>query len=280
MSDEMYEQVFQVPGSAKLEVNNIRGSVELRTGSDGVITIKATKKVNSGNADQTEVEIKQESDGTVKASTRFPDMMFGWLFGGQPCEVDYTITAPRACAIRANGVSNELYAEGFNGDATFKTVSGDMTVRSWNGAVSLNSVSGDMELADLTGSLHLTTVSGDVKGVHLSGTTNLNSVSGDVDFEQSSLPSVEATTVSGEMKLETGLGAGPYKFNSVSGDLTLKVPSDTRCCAELQTVSGDISTKLPATSVSRHNGTHTVEVQGGGVKVHLHSVSGDMELKS
>jgi len=280
MSDEVYEQVFQVPGSARLEVNNIRGSVDIRTGSDGIITVKAVKQVNTGNADRTEVEIKQESDGTVKASTRFPDVTFGWLFGARPCEVDYTITAPRACSIKSNGVSNDLIAEGFEGDASFKTVSGDMIVRALNGAVSLSSVSGEMELADLTGNLHLTTVSGDVKGVHLSGSASLNSVSGDVDFEQSSLPHVEATTVSGEMKLETGLGAGPYKFNSVSGDLTLKVPADTRCSAELQTVSGDISTKLPTTSVSRHNGTQMVEVQGGGVKVTLHSVSGDMELKS
>jgi DUF4097 and DUF4098 domain-containing protein YvlB len=280
MSDEVYEQVFQVPGSARLEVNNIRGSVDIRTGSDGIITVKAVKQVNTGNADRTEVEIKQASDGTVKASTRFPEATFGWLFGARPCEVDYTIIAPRACSIKANGVSNDLYAEGFEGDAFFKTVSGDMTVRALNGAVSLSSVSGEMELADLTGNLHLTTVSGDVKGVHLSGSASLNSVSGDVDFEQSSLPHVEATTVSGEMKLETGLGAGPYKFNSVSGDLTLKVPADTRCSAELQTVSGDISTKLPTTSVSRHNGTQMVEVQGGGVKVTLHSVSGDMELKS
>ncbi len=280
MSDEIFEQVFQVTGPARLEVNNIRGSVDIRPGADGIITVKAVKQAHTGDGARTEIEMKQEADGSVKVKTRFPEVHLGWLFGSHPCEVDYTITAPRACAIHANGVSNELFAEGFEGDASFKTVSGDLTVRALHGALSLNSVSGDMELANLTGSLRLSTVSGDITGTHLSGTVSLNTVSGDVELEQSSLLSVEATTVSGDMEMETALGDGPYKFNSVSGEVTLKVPADTRCSAELQSISGDISTRLPATSVSRHNGTQTVEVQGGGVKVYLHSVSGDMELKS
>jgi DUF4097 and DUF4098 domain-containing protein YvlB len=280
MSDEIFEQVFQVTGPARLEVNNIRGSVDIRPGDDGVIKITTAKQVDTGDAKRTEVELKQESDGTVKASTRFPEITFGWLTGSKPCKVDYVITAPRACALKVNGVSNNTFAEGFEGEGSFKTVSGDLTLKSLNGPLSLNSVSGDMELADLTGSLHLTTVSGDINGAHLSGTVSLNTVSGDVDFEQSNLPSVDATTVSGEMDLETALGDGPYKFNSVSGDLTLKVPADTCCTAELHSISGDISTRLQTTSVSRHNGTQTIEVQGGGVKVYLHSVSGDMEVKT
>jgi len=280
MSDEIFEQVFQVTGPARLEVNNIRGSVDIRPGVNGVVTVKAVKQVHTGDAARTEIEMKQESDGCVKVKTRFPEVTLGWLTGSKPCEVDYTITAPRACALHVNGVSNELFAEGFEGDASFKTVSGDLTLRALNGALSLNSVSGDMELTDLTGSLRLNTVSGDITGAHLSGTVSLNTVSGDIELEQSSLSSMDATTVSGDMDLETALGEGPYKFNSVSGDLSFKVPAETRCTAELHSISGDISTKLPATSVSRHNGTQTVEVQGGGVKVYLHSVSGDMELKS
>jgi DUF4097 and DUF4098 domain-containing protein YvlB len=280
MSDENFEQVFQVTGPARLEVSNIRGSVEIRPGAEGVITVKAEKLVNTGDANQTEIEMTQEADGSVKVKTRFSDFWLGWIFGSKPCEVNYIISAPRACALQVNGVSNDLFAEGFKGDATFKTVSGDMTVRALNGSLSFDSVSGDLQLSDLTGNLRLNTVSGDITGTHLSGTVSLNTVSGDFEVEQSSLPSVSATTVSGEIGLETGLGDGPYKFNSVSGDLTLKVPADTCCTAELHTLSGDLSVKLPVASVLRHNGTQTTEIQGGGVKVYLNSVSGDMKIKS
>lgn len=280
MSNENFEQVFQVTGPARLEISNICGSVEIRPGADGIITVKAEKLVNTGDAKQTEIEMTQEADGSVKVKTRFPDFWLDWLFGSKPCKVDYTITAPRACALQVNGRSNDLFAEGFEGDATFKTVSGDMTVRALNGSLSFDSVSGDLQLSDLTGNLHLNTVSGDITGTHLSGTVSLNTVSGDFEIEQSSLLSVSATTVSGEMDLETGLGDGPYKFNSVSGDLTLKVPVDTRFTAELHTLSGDLSVKLPIASNSRYNGMRTADVQGGGVKVYLNSVSGDMKIQS
>ena len=45
MSDENFEQVFQVTGPARLEISNICGSVEIRPGADGVITVKAEKLV-------------------------------------------------------------------------------------------------------------------------------------------------------------------------------------------------------------------------------------------
>jgi DUF4097 and DUF4098 domain-containing protein YvlB len=220
----------------------------------------------------------QEADGTVKVKTRFVEAWLGWLFGSRPCKVNYTVTAPRQCALQVNGVSNELFVEGFEADASFKTVSGEVTVRALNGSLRFESVSGDMKLSDLTGELRLSTVSGDVKVTHLSGTLSLDTVSGEADFDQSNLQSVSATTVSGGLDLETDLGDGPYRFDSVSGDLTMKLPADVHCTAELQTVSGGLSSKLPATSVSRHRGRQVTEVQGGGVKVFLKSVSGNMQL--
>ena len=280
MSNPILEKTFSVSGAARLELGNIRGSVDIRPGADGVIVVKAEKLANTGDGGNTAIEMKQESDGAVKVRTRFSEFWLGWLFGSRPCKVNYVVTAPRACARKINGVSNDLFAEGFQGDSSFKTVSGDMTLRALDGALRCESVSGDMQLSDLNGDLHLETVSGDVSGARLSGTMALHSISGQAEFEQSSLSSVSANAVSGGMTLETGLGAGPYKFNSVSGDLTLKIPAEARCTAELHTISGDLHVKLPAASLSRRNGVQTADVQGGGVRVYLNSVSGDMEIKA
>ena len=49
---------------------------------------------------------------------------------------------------------------------------------------------------------------------------------------------------------------------------------------ELHAVSGSITTRLPATSTSKGNGAQRIEVQGGGVKVYAHSVSGNLSLVS
>jgi DUF4097 and DUF4098 domain-containing protein YvlB len=155
-----------------------------------------------------------------------------------------------------------------------------MTLRNLSGPVKVNTVSGKMELADLTGELRLNTVSGKISGQHLAGPLHLDTVSGRVELENSSLPSAEATTVSGGMELQTSLGNGPYRFNSVSGNVELLLPADTHCSAELHAISGTITTKFPVTTTSRHNGSQTLEVQGGGVKVSAHSVSGNLSLVS
>ena len=122
-------------------------------------------------------------------------------------------------------------------------------MHSLTGPVKVNTVSGEVELADLTGDLHLTTVSGKVSGRSICGPVHLNTVSGQVALDESNLSSVDATTVSGRMEYQTAFGAGPYRFNSVSGDVELLVPPETHCSAELHAVSGKLFTKLPATSM-------------------------------
>jgi DUF4097 and DUF4098 domain-containing protein YvlB len=280
MSNQILEKTFAVSGAAKLSLGNIRGSVDIRSGADGVISVKAEKLTKTGDSENTVIEMTQESDGSVKVKTRFTDYWLGWLFGSNPCEVNYTVTAPRSCGLTVNGVSADVTVQGFEGDASFKTVSGDMVVRALNGSLNFDSVSGDMQVADLAGNMRFNTVSGDINGERLAGSVRLNTVSGDIDFEESNLPSVSVSTVSGEVAMETGLGEGPYSFKSVSGDLTLKVPADAHLTADLQTLSGDLSVKLPVTSTTIHNGRQSVEAQGGGVRVSLNSVSGDMKIKS
>jgi len=279
MSDTI-EKTFTVSSPARLNLNNIRGSVEIRPGEDGVIRVTAVKQSGSGDAKSTEVEMTQEADGSVKVTTHYPEAWWGWIIGSFPCPVEYTVQAPRNSFLKVNGVSNETSVEGFEGEFTFHSVSGEISLRDLSGPVKVSTVSGKMELENLSGDLRLNTVSGKISGRHLNGRLHLDTVSGRVELEESSLPSAEAGTVSGGMELQTSLGEGPYRFNSVSGDVQLMLPADTHCSAELHAISGKITTRLPATSTSRSNGAQTLEIQGGGVKVYAHSVSGNLSLVS
>jgi DUF4097 and DUF4098 domain-containing protein YvlB len=277
---EIIEKTFTVVSPARLNLSNIRGSVEIRPAADGVIHVTATRDERSGDASRTLVELSQDSDGTVRAVTRFPEGAWSWLIGSFPCKVDYVVQAPRNCTLKLNAVSSDILAGGFAGEFSIQTVSGEVSLNDLTGPTRIKSVSGAIELTDLNGDLRLNTVSGKVTGRHVSGALHLDTVSGDITLAESNLPSVEASTVSGRMRYQTPFGLGPYRFNSVSGDVELLVPPETRCAAELHAISGQLSTQLPATSVERHNGTQTVQVQGGGVKVFLQSVSGNLLLAS
>jgi DUF4097 and DUF4098 domain-containing protein YvlB len=278
MSDETFDQTFQVSAPASLVLSNLRGSVEVHPGPDGSLRVQATKLSHSGDAERTQVRISQEADGTVRAKTEFPDAGLNWLFGSQPCKVDYIVQAPRQCSLKINAVSADLQADGFEGEFSFNTVSGETSLRGLKGSLKLHTVSGDVELEDLAGELHCSTVSGDISGKDLSGPVHLDSVSGQVEIKAASLPSIQATTVSGDLEFETALEAGPYRFNSVSGDVHLRLPAETSCSAEIHSVSGGISTHLPVTATSGRHGHQSVQVQGGGVNIYVNSVSGDLSL--
>jgi DUF4097 and DUF4098 domain-containing protein YvlB len=275
---EKIEKTFTAASLAHLNLTNIRGSVEVRPGEDGTIHVTATKDTNSGDAGRTEIELSQEMDGTVKMATHFPEGAWSWLVGSYPCKVDYVVQTPRKCFLKINGVSCDTLVEGLEGEFSFQSVSGKITLHELTGPVKVNTVSGDMELADLTGDLNLKTVSGKVSGKRVRGPVQMSTVSGRVAFEESDLAGIEANTVSGGMVYQTSFGEGPYHFNSISGDVEFQVPPETRCSAELRAISGKLSSKIPPTSTSRQNGSQFVDIQGGGFKVTMQSVSGNLSL--
>ena len=261
MTDKMEKQ-FNVASPANLSVSNIRGSVVVRSGEPGVIQVTATKTPNSGDEERTEIEIAQETDGSVRIATHYPEIGWNWLGGMQPCEVDYVITAPRTCSLALNGVSSSVQAEGFEGD------------------FSVNSVSGAIMLRGLTGSLKIKTVSGDAEVESLHGSLILDTVSADVEIRESALTSIAANSVSGDLRIRTPLTQGPFKFNSVSGDVNLIVPPESRFTGELRSLSGGIRSAFPITSGDRKFGSQMIQIQDGGVMVTMHSVSGDLSFDS
>lgn len=258
MSQETFEQSFAVSGQARLHVDNIRGTVRVQAGADGEIRVVAIKHSADGNAEQTRVEISQDSSGLVIAKTHYGKD--GLKISGNPCRVDYVITTPAAC------------------DLTLKCVSSEISVRGLSGALKLHSVSGELSLRELAGTLQVHIVSGDVSAENVKAELELNSVSGDVIFRGADLPRIEASTVSGDLEFETAIGAGPYRLNSVSGDARFTVPPDTGCEIDMHSLSGGLETNLSATYHHQTRQLRRVTVQQGGTTISFHSLSGDFSL--
>jgi hypothetical protein len=260
MSQEVIEQSFNVSGRARLVISNVRGSVVVQPGQPGVISIQAVKHTDSGS--RTEVRLTQDADGTVRAEAQHSDAMLGFMSFSKPMKVDFTASVPAETDLTASVVSSGLVVTGLSG--TFD----------------LNGVSGKIELADLSGPLKVKTVSGDVSGARLSGALTVEAVSGDVRLQESQLGSAQVRTVSGDVQLQTPFGEGPYNFNSVSGDVRLITQPEMQCTAELSTISGRIVASMPQTANRLRGASQTLDIQGGGVRVHLKSVSGDLVIGS
>jgi len=260
MDTEVIERTFPVSGKAALKLNNITGSITLQAGELGQIVVTATRHTNRGNADRTQIEMDQDSEGRVTVSTRFAEGMLAFLSFFQPCDVDYVVRLPRQCEVKVSGVSCWLQAEGLEGELEFSTVSGELRLKDLAGKINASSVSGDLRAEAISGDLHLKTVSGGFK------------------LHRAEATAVDANSVSGAVYLQTSLGAGPYHFQTVSGDVKLELPAETACRAELRSVSGDLRVGFPVTTSSKNRGHQQVEIGHGGPLISVGSISGNLSI--
>jgi hypothetical protein len=253
------ERRFMVTGPAQLSLSNISGSVDIQPGDEGVIVVVAEKDPHSGDMERTRIEMEQLADGSVSVKTDVGESFWRW-FGQHLCDVDYTVRVPRDCSVR------------------LKSVSSRASVKGLNGRFEINSVSGDLNVEDLHGALRLNAVSGAVQGERLSGPADIETVSGDMTLTACQFESLKMNTVSGQLRVETPLGNGPYRFHSISGDVQLAVPADTRCTVQATSLSGRVHAELPVTRSEKSGQQWRVDVQGGGMELRIDSVSGGMSL--
>ena len=253
MTQEAIEQTFQVHAPAQFSLANISGSVEILPGESDAIIVKAIKNNVEGNSKRTDIEMTQDEDSSVSVKTHYRSDSWLSFLSGKSCDVDYKVIVPPDCKINVSGVSNAVLIQGIAGEMQISTVSG-------NG-----------NLLDLRGKFEIKSVSGNVTGERLNGEIKLNTVSGDIHFSDSTFQSIDGKTVSGDIYAETTFISGPYCFDSVSGDVCLVLPGESRFRVNSKSLSGDLKSFFP---VDRNT------TQEGGVVIKHHSISGDMIIKS
>jgi DUF4097 and DUF4098 domain-containing protein YvlB len=262
MSTETIEQVFEVQSPVHLKVSNIRGHIDIQPGEDNVIKVLVEKHNNSGSGGKTQIDIHQESDGTVVAETKHENSIINWFGMIKPCRVDFTIQVPKVCSVIVNCVSSTATIEGLEG------------------LIKVHGVSGNIQLRDLKGEFIFSSVSGKIIADNLDGPLDMNNVSGKVKISQSHIPAMTGKTVSGSAIIETPIAEGPYELNSVSGNMSVITPEDTACTVFMKSVSGKAKINLPVTNRQGARNKQVIEVAGGGPEIRMKSVSGVLKLGS
>lgn len=265
MSEEVQEQIFQVGAPARLILNNIRGSIVIRPqgpdSQENAILVKAVKDLESGDGEQTTIEMKQEEDGLVTVRTLFAGQgLRGFQkIAQKPCLIDYTIQLPTNCSIKV------------------ETISSSIDIEKLEGEFEINSVSGAAVFQDLSGWISCQCVSGQIRGERLNGKILCENVSGDILLTQSQIPALEAKTVSGEIVVDASGQADAYRFHTISGGLTLILAAGQGISVHMQSLSGKLYMHH-ADGVASQKAPHDLAVQGGGPQIRFNTVSGDLHL--
>ena len=262
---ERTEKTFTISDRPQLAVANIRGSVQVRTCTGNTIQVAAVKRTGEGgHPERTTIDIFQD-EGRVVARTQHQKQTLGlkrWS-GDEICPVDYDVAVPVDCDVDISQVNGAIHVNGISGQITVKAVEGDVDV------------------SNITGQANISAVSAAVGGSYWNGRAKVNTVSGSVQIDNAQLKQVKANTVSGALFLDTTVDQdGRYDFHSVSGDVTLHLPTEQGVESRGRTISGKLLCRLPHELTQRVRGGWRASVNGGGPPVRFHSVSGDLVLES
>jgi len=271
------DEAWQVTPDAHLQINNIRGRVQIRGWDRAVVDLQG--RLGSGSR----LEI---SGSKSNLSLRVKSNENGW-FGNSGPKHDSTLVLqiPRDSVLELNVISADVDVSGIAGKSTqVEGVSGDLVLSSGARDVEVTSVSGDVQLS-VTGKAmhraHVQTVSGDVKATNLRGHVKLETVSGNIQAQAGQISDLETGSVSGDATISTALtDQARVHMESMSGDVNLTLPSGLSARIEASTFSGDIRSDFGKPQTSEHGpGSHlNTQVGDGNAQLDLQTFSGDISL--
>jgi len=128
----------------------------------------------------------------------------------------------------------------------------------------LYSVSGSISVTGVTAQIRAETVSGNVDVLDVAGVVSASTVSGSVTVEIKRLD-----------------GGGDMKFQSVSGNVTVKAPANLDADVDMATISGGLKTDFPIEVVEPRYGpgrSAKGRIGAGMRNLHIRSVSGRVSL--
>ncbi|MDP9368420.1 MAG: DUF4097 domain-containing protein, partial [Chloroflexota bacterium] len=315
MSDPT-EQETRIPLSPdrpmELDVHNPNGSVQIRATERADVLVRSSKQGRHGSRRFTDASlmVRVEDDHRIEVRPHLRSSSIGWSglgFGRKRGKRDDLDTADRPSiefdldslkgALGGDGVRYDLDIEiprrhpSTTSDrpvVRVRTASGDVQVVDVTGDLNVATAFGDARLVGIAGELAVHTASGDVLTERLAGGLTARTASGDLRVRDAELERFTLASASGDLSLDAALtGAGPYRVETVSGDVNLLLglpPSgaagagETPATLTFQAVSGDASVDPPFRKTERRT-WRIGDESGDGPRIAVKTVSGDLRAR-
>jgi len=286
--EEKFEKTVSLAKDGKVTLQNITGSIDVKSWNKGEVKIDAVKISSASTLDKAKenaglVKIEVEKEGnTLRIRTEYPDE--GKIFRRRSLNVSvkYSLVIPAKASIRVNSVTGSVDLENIGGAVKVDIVTGGIAVRKADKGVDCATVTGKIDLQNITGDAFMETVTGRITASQIKGSIKAEVVTGKIELREVSEASVvDGNTVTGTVIYDGKINRdGRYTLNTHSGRIEMTLPSDSGFDLEAKTFSGRIETdfeiKISGTiSKKRMSGV----VNKGGALVRLSTFSGNVYLK-
>jgi DUF4097 and DUF4098 domain-containing protein YvlB len=199
-------QTIDVDGVSSLKLGIIRGRFDVVTHAEDVTRIEVSE-IHGDPLTVTLVNGRLEVRHHLHGAQGWFRNLMGTVNNSSTNSVVISIALPAGVEVEAG------------------TVSGDGLVSGISGHTKLNTVSGSVMADGTAGELHVNTVSGEVIARNHDGVLTAKSVSGEVTAS-GRFSNIRANTVSGDLSFDLHGFTHDFGANSVSGDVTVRLPHD------------------------------------------------------
>jgi len=259
------DTTLAVKPGVRLQVNNFGGEIAISTWGKNAVHIEAEHSF------RTEVGI-ETTEGAIKVETRGRR--------GTPNATDFKIVVPAWMGVKLSGLYTDVEIEGSQGDVRAETVKGSIKLKGGRGYVSLHSVEGSVSVEGAQGKIELESVNEGIEATDVEGEISAETVNGDVVLAGVRSPSVEVSTVNGDICYQGGIAkGGHYSFATHNGDVSLTLPDDASASVSVSTFSGDFESEFKAKLADTGGKRFSFTLGSGDAEIALESFEGTVRLR-
>jgi len=147
---DTFEKAYSLEGVNRVRVENVNGSVELKTWERNYIRVTAVKSGTAWALENTVVRVTQPgSEIRIQTISLHSPHLFSFLFGGHRlAKVEYELLAPAGTPMSIETVNGGVRVEGRRAELRAETVNGNVDLREIKGGpVRAETVNGRITLA-------------------------------------------------------------------------------------------------------------------------------------
>lgn len=256
-----FNQTYQLPSGAHVEVSSIRGSVKIVNSDSATAEVQIIRTARTrADLEYHKIEVQQTGNRLVVRGVQEPGER-----GDRNIQVNHQVTLklPRSIDLSISSVSGSLRAGDVDGPVEVSSISGSANLGNVGGKLEVSSVSGSVEVGNVGADARVNSVSGNVGLGQVNGALEIMSVSGGVN----------ATLLS--------LSPQGIRIRSVSGSVEIGFKSDFNADFKAEHVSGRVYLEVPNVTLDSEDERSSnvrARIGAGGTPITISSVSGNIKL--
>jgi len=295
-----FDRILPVAGPVEVAVRTGAGTLTVSAGDESSVHVHATIRAWGGLFSGEEAEkrihylethppLEQHGDTITLGAITEPSLQHN-------ISISYDLVVPAATRLKSKTGSGDQTIRGISGPLEVSTGSGNIRASNIGSNVQVSTGSGEIDLESVQGKVRASSGSGGIRAFGIAGSFRASTGSGDVTLEQMAVADAHASSASGNIALKNvrgllhaktaagsisaeGGGREPWRLETVSGSIGIRVPLDLGFDLHAHSVSGSISTTRPLTLQGTvHHREITGKAGNGGFLLDVSTVSGNVHI--